>query len=233
MNLSVWLHRLNLVAVALVFIHVQLISYMTAVPSYIWLFNGYTAVVLGCYVYQKIRSTWGVPRGRLVAKRQLAPNFYEFTFQLRQARRLVIQAGDYVFLRFPNTPGLREGHPLSVVNPVTTEGRLVLAIRGDGDFTRQIQQVPIGVTAAFAGGYGHFSQVIKDYPQARLVLAGGGTGAIPLLAVIAAYPDKAIAFYYAAHTSQQLIYVDELRRLAADHPQLNLHIQEGRFEPEK
>lgn len=46
-ELSVWLHRLNLVAVALVFIHVQLISYMTAIPSYIWLFNGYTAVALG------------------------------------------------------------------------------------------------------------------------------------------------------------------------------------------
>ncbi|MDT6980580.1 iron reductase [Levilactobacillus zymae] len=133
-ELSIWLHRLNLVALALVFVHVQLIGYVTSITSYIWLFNGYTIVVAGAYLYQKITHVWRLPAAKLTAKRKLAPNFYEFTLQVRHPHQLTV----HLFVNFPHHDGLKERHPFSVVNAVSEDGQIVLAIRGDGDFTRQI-----------------------------------------------------------------------------------------------
>ncbi|MFC6259674.1 FAD-binding oxidoreductase [Levilactobacillus fujinensis] len=227
---SVWLHRLNLVAVLLVFIHVQLISYITAITAYIWLFNGYTAVVMGLYLWQKYRQIWRLPRARLVATRRLTTNFVELTFQLRHPQQLKVAAGDYVFLKFPEIAGLRELHPFSVVNAVDDSGIVVLAIRGDGDFTRQVQTVSVGSQARLMGGYGRFMTVLQEHPHDRLVLIGGGSGIVPLLAIIAAKPAVNVDLYYTAHTVGQLIYAQELRRRASTQSQLSLHVQASRFD---
>ncbi|WP_203641346.1 FAD-binding oxidoreductase [Levilactobacillus andaensis] len=229
-ELSVWLHRLNLVAVLLVFIHVQLISYVTAITAYIWLFNGYTAVVMGLYLWQKYRQVWRLLRAQLVATRQLTTNFVELTFQLQHPRQLKVAAGDYVFLKFPKISGLRELHPFSVVNAVDDDGVVVLAIRGDGDFTRQVQTVAVGSQARLMGSYGRFTTLLQERPHDRLVLIGGGSGVVPLLAVIAANPTVNIDLYYTAHTEAQLIYARELQQRATAHPKLTLHVQTGRFD---
>ncbi|WP_143462079.1 FAD-binding oxidoreductase [Levilactobacillus enshiensis] len=229
-EISVWLHRLNLVAVFLVFIHVQLISYVTAISAYIWLFNGYTAVVMGVYLWQKYRQVWRLPRAQLIATRQLTSNFSELTFQLRHPQQLKVAAGDYVFLKFPEISGLRELHPFSVVNAVAGDGVIVFAIRGDGDFTRQIQTVRVGSQARLLGSYGRFTTLLRERPYDRLVLIGGGSGVVPLLAIIAAKPTVKIDLYYTAHTATQLIYTKELQQQARLHPNLFLHIQTGRFD---
>ena len=228
-ELSIWLHRLNLVALALVFVHVQLIGYVTSITSYIWLFNGYTIVVVGAYLYQKITHVWRLPAAKLTAKRKLAPNFYEFTLQLRRPHQLAVRPGDYLFVNFPHHDGLKELHPFSVVNAVTADGQIVLAIRGDGDFTRQIQTLAVGATARLEGGYGRFAPTIQENAHDRLVLVAGGSGVVPMLAIIAAFPTKPITLYYTAHTAAALIYADELRQLAQQRPQLTVHLRVGRF----
>jgi len=228
-ELSVWIHRLMLVALGLAFIHVQLISYITSITSYIWLFNGYTAVVAALYLWQKATHVWRLPAAKLVAKRELAPNFYAFTLQLRHPYRTHLAPGDYLFLNFPTHDGLREGHPFSVVNAVTDDGEVVLAIRGDGDFTRAIQTLEPGAVARIEGGYGRFTPVIRANAHDDLVLIAGGSGVVPMLALSAAHPTTPITLYYSAHTTAALIYADELTRLAAKRPNLTVHLQAGRF----
>lgn len=229
-ELSIWLHRLNLVAVLLVFVHVQLISYITAITGYIWLFNGYTGVVIALYLWQKYCQVWRLPRAKLVASRQLAPNFMEFTFQMRQPHQLTVLPGDYVFLKFPTIRGLGELHPFSVVNTVDDSGKIVLAIRGDGDFTLQVQDVAVGSQARLIGGYGRFSTLLESHPDRPLVLIGGGSGVVPLLAVTAAFPEVPIDLFYTAHKQEQFIYLPELQARAARQSQLRLHVQTTRFD---
>jgi predicted ferric reductase len=227
-ELSVWLHRLNLVAVALVFIHVQLISYITAIHPFMWCFDGYTAVVAALYLWAKWQN-WQVPSGKLIAKRELAPNFYEFTVRLPRRYRNNIAPGDYIFIKFPDIAGLKELHPFSVVNQVTA-GEVVLAIRGDGDFTRAIQQLAVGARVGLTSGYGRFASLVQEHPDARLVLIAGGSGMVPMVALAQAYGDRPVTMYYAAHRQQDLIYLPELKELAAQHPQLAVHAQAGRFD---
>lgn len=230
-ELSVWLHRLNLLAVVLVFIHVQLISYITSIHPYMWLFNSYSLLTLILYVGNKIRLAYYVPNGKLTQRRQLADDFYEFTIQLRHPGRLKVQAGDYLFINFPQVPQLKERHPFSVVNNVGTDGKIILAIRGDGDFTRQIQTLPLGTKVTIDGSYGRFDQLIQDHPDTPLVLIGGGSGVVPMLALIDAYPERPITLYYSAHRQSQLIYLTELQTLAAERANFTLYAQEGRFQP--
>ncbi|MFC6254136.1 FAD-binding oxidoreductase [Secundilactobacillus hailunensis] len=226
---SVWLHRLNLIAVALVFIHVQLIGYITAIHPYMWWFNGYTAVVALTYVYAKLRDTWWLSHGKLVNKRKLAPNFFEFTFSLKKHHQLTVKPGDYVFISFPDYAGLHELHPFSVVNAVHDD-QLVLAIRGDGDFTRAIQDLPLHAVAHLTGGFGLFNNMIANHPAKPLVLVAGGSGVVPMLALIQAYPQLPINLYYSAHRPTDLIYVPQLKALAASRSTLTVHIQTGRFD---
>ncbi|WP_155286338.1 FAD-binding oxidoreductase [Lacticaseibacillus zhaodongensis] len=225
---SVWLHRLNLIAVALVFVHVQLIDYITAIHPYMFLFNGYTLVVALAYAYTKIRDTWWLPQAKLTAKRQLAPNFFEFTFRFTHHYRLQIAPGDYVFISFPDYPSMRELHPFSVASPVEND-RLVLAVRGDGDFTRAMQQLPVNTLTNVAGGFGRFKTMIDTHPDTPMVLVAGGSGVVPMIALIQAYPNVPITLYYSAHRAQDLIYVPQLRALAAKRTNLKLHVQAGRF----
>lgn len=227
-ELSVWLHRLNLVAVALVFIHVQLISYITAIHPFMWLFDGYTAIVAVAYLWSKWQN-WQVPSGKLVAKREIGPNFFEFTLRLPRRHRDHIAPGDYIFIKFPDIAGLRELHPFSVVNQVTA-GEVILAIRGDGDFTRAVQQLDVGVRVGLSAGYGRFTPFVQEHPHARLVLIAGGSGMVPMIALAQAYGDRPVTLYYAAHRQQDLIYLPELKALAAQHPLLQVHAQEGRFD---
>lgn len=229
-ELSVWLHRLNLVAVGLVFIHVQLISYINSIPAYMGWFNAYTAIVTALYLYQKLYNYRLRPTGKLIAKEQLAPNFYQFTIQMRHPKLIHVQPGDYVFINFPKQDHLKELHPFSVINEVGTSGKVVLAIRGDGDFTRQIQELPLDVQVGLTGGYGKFDSLLKDNPQAGLVLIAGGTGIAPMVAIMQANVDRQIDLYYSVHNAAELVYRTEFEQLAKQHPNIEVHLQQGRFD---
>lgn len=229
-ELSLWLHRLNLVATVLVFIHVQLISYITAITPYMFLFNAYSAIVLIAYIYSKVQNATLLSPAKLVAKRELAPNFYEFTLQLRHPSRTQILPGDYVFINFPTQDHLRELHPFSVVNHVQSDGQLILAIRGDGDFTRLVQDLRLGTKATIDASYGRFNTMINEHNADELVLVAGGSGVVPMLSLIDAYPDKTITLYYSAHRKDDLIYAEKLQQLANTRPNFTLKMQAGRFE---
>lgn len=229
-ELSVWLHRLNLVAVVLVFVHVQLISYITSIHPFMWWFDGLTAVVAILYFYQKLYNYRLRPTGKLVAKEAISPNFYQFTIQMHHPRLTKIKPGDYVFINFPQTPQLKELPPFSVINDVATSGKVVLTIRGDGDFTRHIQALPLGVQVAMTGGYGKFDSLLQDNPTASLALMAGGTGIAPIIAIMIANTDRSIELYYSVHNTKELVYQTEFEQLAQQYPNIKLHIQSGRFD---
>lgn len=232
-ELSVWLHRLNVVAVVLVFIHVQLISYITSITPFIWLFNGYSVVVLLAYLYAKFRNVSQLPEGRLAQIRPLSTNFYELTITAPAKLLRRVRPGDYVFINFPLVDHLHELHPFSVVNDVTQDGRVVLAIRGDGDFTIQLQELSPGTTVRIDGGFGRFDTLLREHPDGPLTLIAGGSGVAPMLALIQAYPERQTVLYYSAHREQDLVYRNELLRLEEQRANLEVHAQVGRFDVQR
>ncbi len=136
---NVWVHRLNLVATLLIFIHVLLIPYIRAITPFLALFLAASLGVAASYAWAKLG-----PRaaGRLLANRPLTPGVQELTIRLPRTQQPALHAGDFIFLSFPTLPGLREPHPFSIVNDPANDRTVIrLAIRGDGDFTRQLASV--------------------------------------------------------------------------------------------
>lgn len=72
--------------------------------------------------------------------------------------------------------------------------------------------------------------MIAKHPNQPLVLVAGGSGVVPMLALIQAYPKLPVTLYYSAHRPNDLVYVPQLNALAAKQPGLTVHIQVGRFD---
>ncbi|MFT8356929.1 hypothetical protein [Bifidobacterium aquikefiri] len=104
-ELNVWLHRFNLVAVVLVFIHVNLISYITVIHPFMVLFDGASALVAFAYLYEKLHQRYGAYRGEIETVQTLAFNTVEITMRVHGLHGKW-ENGDFAFIRFPKMRGL-------------------------------------------------------------------------------------------------------------------------------
>jgi predicted ferric reductase len=225
-ELTIWVHRLNLVATGFIFIHVLLISYIRAITPFMIVFMTASIFVATSYLWFKIQPKTAA---QLVANRTLAPNLQELTIQLPARNRLTLQAGDFAFLAFPDIPGMREGHPFSIVNdPRQDHHQLRFAIRGDGDFTRRLAEIVPPQRVAVIGGFGRYLNFVTEQQPQQLVVIAGGTGVIPLLSLIAQQTTQATTFFYNGHTAANLLY-PELFAAWQKRPSFTAYRQVGRF----
>ncbi|WP_125591082.1 FAD-binding oxidoreductase [Companilactobacillus jidongensis] len=228
-ELSVWIHRLNLVATALVFIHVQLISYITAIKPFMAWFDLATAFVLFSYLASKLVVPLTYKKGTVITNKLISDNVRELTITLPKRSEIQLLAGDYVFISFPDIQGLTEMHPFSLSNAPAETGTIVLAIRGDGDFTRALDQLENGTTVLIDGGYGRYEEFLNEQPQsANIVILAGGIGVTPLISTVEDNLDRNIKLLYSAHNQADLIYQDKISRWQTL-GNIDCSVQVGRF----
>lgn len=229
-ELSVWIHRLNIVALVLVFIHVQLIPYITAIKPFIYLFDTVSFLVLGCYLFSKFIKPLTYEQGFLLANHTIAQNVQELKIRLPRSSHIQLLAGDYVFMAFPEYPGLREMHPFSIANAPDKNREITLAIRGDGDFTKELTTVKAESTVNIDGGYGRYQAFLNDQPQdTNIVILAGGIGVTPLLSTIDANKNRHLTVFYTAHKQADLLYLDRFEQWQKQ-TNINCYIQVGRFQ---
>lgn len=77
---SVWLHRLNLVAVTLIFIHVQLIPIVNTIRPFMIAFDAFSALAAVLYIRAKLVQRFGAHRGKVEAFHTIAPGSWKSTF---------------------------------------------------------------------------------------------------------------------------------------------------------
>lgn len=227
---SVWIHRLNIVAVILVFIHVQLISYITAIKPFIYLFDITSAVVLVLYLFSKFAKPLTYEKGILLGNKTISENVQELVVRLPRNSQIKLLAGDYVFLAFPDVKGLKEMHPFSIVNDPKDDRNVTLAIRGDGDFTRNLSKVPLESRVNIDGGFGRYQEFLKDQPSdTNIVIIAGGIGVTPLLSVVSSNLSRKITFFYTARRERDLLYQEKFVDWQK-YPNFRSYVQEGRFD---
>lgn len=78
----------------------------------------------------------------------------------------------------------RQSHPFSISSVPEKEGRLVLTIKQNGDYTAQIPNLKAGDKAVLEGPYGHFYMQYDTEADAPLVFLAGGIGVTPLMSII-------------------------------------------------
>ncbi|MEJ6400874.1 FAD-binding oxidoreductase [Nicoliella lavandulae] len=157
-EVSVILHRLNVVATGLVFIHVLLIPYIRQIVPFTILFVGASLFVFGSYAFTFIHKQ--IISATLIDNQEVKPNVRQLTLRLK--KHLAIYPGDFVFISFPEVRFMKEPHPFSIVNAPSDKNELVLAIRGDGDFTQSLARIPNDAKVVINGGFGMYQSVINE-----------------------------------------------------------------------
>lgn len=210
-EISVWLHRLNLLATVLIFVHVQLIDYIRQNTAFLLVFYLSSIFVFATYLWAKLKPASQGILAQLTANQEIAPNIYELRIQLPKKSRLQLRAGDYVFISFPKIKGLLEPHPFSLVNAPSKTKEIVLAIRGDGDFTRRLQTIEAPTDIFVDGGYGMYQTVIDEQKPKEILVVSGGIGITPLLSLFEANPTLKTTVFHGAETQAALLYSDKFK----------------------
>lgn len=210
-EVSIWLHRLNILATLLIFIHVQLISYIRSNLPFMAVFYLASLFVFVSYFYSRLKPTAKGYTSKLVSNRALAENIHELRIAL-PSKKLArsIRPGDFVFISFPKVEGLTEPHPFSAVNnPAEENNELVLAIRGDGDFTKGLQAVAAGSEIFVTAGFGMYQTIIDDQQPEKLIAISGGIGITPILSLIDGNQHLETTVFYGASHPNNLLYQEK------------------------
>lgn len=251
-EMSVWLHRLNLVAIALIVLHVHVIDYVAAVKPFIFLFDALTIAVFAYYVWSVVSRRAYALQGRVASVRPLAERVSELAIALpgRSERQATWNPGDFAFIAFPTVAGMHEYHPFSLTNARVRPGAageqadaaatptMTFAIRADGDFTARIASLEPGTPVRVMPPYGRYAQFIAERDRhaatsgtgtgkaVPLVLIGGGIGITPLLGVLTAYAGtgRPVDFLYTARSERDFIYRDELQRFGTNDPSVRVRL---------
>ncbi len=144
------------------------------------------------------------------------------------------RAGQFAFVTFDK----REGpHPFSISSAWQGDGCLEFAIKGIGDYTRELpQRLHVGDPVRVEGPYGCFDFTSRKAGQ---IWVAGGIGIAPFLARLRSLDGRSDAqpidlFYCTSEPAAE--FIEELRRLAAA-ARVELHLviaeRDGRLTPEQ
>jgi predicted ferric reductase len=229
-QVSVWLHRLNLVVIVMIWLHAHLV---VRVNQYFWfmmLFDLYTLTVLGIYAWKKWIAPDGYTTGTISVSAPLGASSRRISISLDQPESRLLP-GDFFFLRFEGDPAIgREWHPFSVTDD--DQQTVTFTIRQHGDYTRRLTGVRVGTRVRLEGPYGRFESIVQRHDgTAPLVLMGMGAGVAPLLSLAAAHHrTRPLHVLWAVREPDHAYYRDLLEQYrAASGGRMQVTVQVGRF----
>lgn len=230
-EVSVWIHRLNVLVIVLVYLHMTSIKYIRGAVPFFLMLTGYTVFALGTYLFYLAREKKGRHIGRVKSVNSLGGRVTELTVRC-DLNDSVFRSGDFVFLSFPDHPNLREPHPFSL-GRVPKEGELVFMIDGVGDFTKELTRIKEGSKVCLSGGYGILHNILEGTPEGdKFVFIGGGVGAVPLMSLAEEFEDREILFLYTVQKDKQLL-CEEMFQAWNERKNFRSVLQKGRFTQEQ
>ena len=232
-ELSMWIHRLNLVAALLAFLHVLLIPYVRSIVPFTVLVILYTVIAFGAYGHYAYNKYLNVKVGILKNIRKVDSNITEVMITTSKSILRKIEAGDFAFISFPNVKGMKEPHPFSILNIPERDGYVQMSIEGVGDFTKNLPNLEVGEKVNLTRGYGVLSSIIeKSGKNEKFVLIGGGIGIVPLLGLADKFDNKDIIFLYTVKKDKKLLYQEKFE-LWNERSNFKSYSQNGRFTTEQ
>ncbi|WP_415477336.1 hypothetical protein [Bifidobacterium psychraerophilum] len=216
-ELSIWIHRLNLVMIALIWLHVHVIPRISRMTGFMIVFDAYTLVGFAAYAWYKSVAPSSERRSGLVIENtEIAPDVHQITIRLG-TKAPQYRAGDFYFLRFPHVRGVSpQAHPFSVTFAPNNARTVTFTVKGLGDFTRSLKNVTAGTDVRLEGPYGRFDPIISATDRTvPLVLIGMGTGLAPLVSIAGRYASqRRIQLLWSVRSDEKDMFSDELERLS-------------------
>lgn len=231
-QLTIWMHRLTIVIVVMIWLHVHLIERTNELFTFMTVFDFYTLSVLGIFAWKKWVAPDAFLSGTVNTNRALNSSVQQVSVAL-DTPSTDSRPGDFYFLRFDDPELGRERHPFSATD--ASQDQLTVTVRGIGDYTRQIGGVQTLTRVSAEGPYGTFDADVRALAtDTPLVFIGMGAGVAPLLSLIDAYlAERPIHLLWSVRTPDDAFYADQIRAYRdAGGGRFEATIQVGRFRPE-
>lgn len=231
-RVSLWLHRINIIMILLIWLHVNIIPRISSLPLFPKVFNVYTAVFLGIYLIVKVRQRI-FTNAKLIKNVELSSNVQQLTFQLKDKQNF--EAGDFYFISFRRRKTSAEFHPLSIINEPNDEGKVIFTVQKTGDWTKSLAKIPVGTAAYLEGPFGQFEKIIEKSNSDRpIILYGLSSGVAPLLSIAKKYAgtNRKIKLVWSSGPDG-LYYNDEIRKLTKNNSNIQNYENEHRFSLEE
>jgi predicted ferric reductase len=213
-----YLHMLGYIALPFAFLHVPDVGshFMnsTAIKLYLYV------IIITFFVFALLRLRGflnvSASRYRVASQQRLVdddPEIYAVEL-MPDEEWLVSNPGQYIYLKFDSI--LSEAHPFSVLDYSRETGRITVAYRTFGRFTKQMSELQPGETLLLTGPYGEFMSEMAETPDEPTVFIAGGIGVTPMIQHITSKPDRDHWLFYANRTKKSAMIVPGLRKLMGD-----------------
>jgi predicted ferric reductase len=179
----------------------------------------------GIYLYKELLQGW-IKRKRPYRVEEVKRlNGTVLEISLRALKdSLSFRAGQFLFISFTGDRNLGEAHPFTISSSPRSD-HLVLAVKNSGDYTHYLyDHLQAGGEARIEGGYGMFNYKSGSREQ---VWIAGGIGITPFLSWIRDFDepfDREVHFFYAVRSPEEVLYLDEIERAQAIHPNFKAHL---------
>lgn len=224
-QVTMWIHRLNFVVIALIWLHVHLIPRLGMVPGFRITFDFYTVITIIGFCWWKLKVGRYYPSATVQRNIPISSNMQELTLKFANQNE-EYQAGDFYFLSFRNVKGLsKEPHPFSVSSaPKSSPDTASFTIHRLGDFTRQIEKIPTGTKVKLEGPFGLFDREIRS-DDSPLILYGLGSGIVPLISLAQQYAGtKQLHLIWSGPQINNLYYKKALTELEKQGVKINTQL---------
>ncbi|WP_124057391.1 hypothetical protein [Vaginisenegalia massiliensis] len=230
-----WLHRFNLLAVVLLFLHiVSMPAFSENGPFFIILlvYTGISLIYYGIYYLQFYHR---LPKGNLSQVHLVDKGIYQLAIQAESRYLKNIKQGDFIFVRFPKSRvDALEYHPFSITNHPAADNEIRLTIKQAGDFTNSLDQLKVNQPVQFSKGYGHLHKVLTNQGLKDIVMIAGGIGITPFISLLSGIVEEThLDLLYSVKKEQNFLFPEALADWESRHPNWQLHLQKGRFSTEQ
>lgn len=230
-ELNLWLHRLAIVSVIFVYLHLWNLSFLKNNIPFMVLLSAYTIFVLGYYAIWKIKVAM-LPKYQVTSIERGTPSIWVLEFEPVDGKIPEYNPGEYYWIYFNEGDISREGHPFSTSSAITNRynNSIEFMIKDAGDWTESLKNIEVGHKARLEGPHGdmfppHIQELDESVP---FVLLAGGIGLTPMLS-IARYAkeigsQREIHLVWGLSYEEDLFMLDELKEMEKANPNFHVHI---------
>ena len=227
-GLSIWVHNLLLLGLALLLAHALLTPGRGLLP-FKAILGAYFCLALGAYLERKVLRPGLALRRRPYVVTGVRPESDSVrTVELAPTQGGGIRHLPGQFLYFRPVSGALppEEHPFTISSAPHSQGKLTITVKGLGDFTSALDRLRPGDKVAVDGPYGRFCH--HHAPRDRdLVFIAGGIGVTPFLSMLESldaegFKQRAMLIW-SARSRKDLLRFDELQAMAGRRKNFSFH----------
>jgi predicted ferric reductase len=212
------IHLYTYLAIALGFMHqlavgVDFTTDLVARVFWIGLYVGAIGSLVVFRFWKPVSVSWR-HRLRVANVVDEAPGVSSIYLAGSDLDQLPVRAGQWFRLRFLTREGWFRAHPFSL--SAAPNGKFLrFTVKGLGDYTTKLQQIPVGTPVFIEGPYGALTGAART--KARVLLVAGGIGITPLRALLEELPASRgnLTLVYRASHIDEVVFKREIDELAS------------------